>query len=132
VCFIAPKIFSTTRVLCLSEAVNRRQPYNKCKADTHITNTVIQPRFGEGDGIIRGLPNVFFPFSNTFSGFSFLLYPQYIHPYNATLQELSLCGTSSRPRREENALLMSLKWIFIRNAYCFCKIHCVQSVVNIS
>jgi hypothetical protein len=36
VCVSKPfKIFST-RALCFSEAVNRRQPYHKCKAETHI------------------------------------------------------------------------------------------------
>jgi hypothetical protein len=30
------KIFSTMRALCFLEAVNRRQPYHKCKAETHI------------------------------------------------------------------------------------------------
>jgi hypothetical protein len=30
------RFFCTTRTLCFSEAVNRRQPYHKCKAETHI------------------------------------------------------------------------------------------------
>jgi hypothetical protein len=30
------KNFSTTKAVCFSEAVNRRQPYHKCKAETHI------------------------------------------------------------------------------------------------
>jgi hypothetical protein len=44
-------------------------------------------------------------------------------PYNTTLEESSLCNTRSRPRSEENTLPMSLKWIFIRNAYHFRKTH---------
>jgi hypothetical protein len=41
----------------------------------------------------------------------------YTTPYNVTLEESSLCGTRSRHQSEENTLPMSLKWIFLRNAY---------------
>jgi hypothetical protein len=45
-------LYSTTRALYLSEAVNRRQPYHKCKAETHIKYCHTAEV-----GIIRGLPN---------------------------------------------------------------------------
>jgi hypothetical protein len=52
--------------------------------------------------------DIFVPYDKTF-----------LTPYNATLEESSLCNTRSRHRGKENTLPMSLKWIFIRDVYHF-------------